>query len=152
MSASIAPPPAASLRPSEITKRSGSSFLLGFACLNVRASYTRNYAEVIIPGMPAHAVSGGLGYALGRASVYSNINWHDNRPTNTAGTQFTRHRVNVDVGGSFRFSNRLSMFISIRNLLDEPYNHMQDLGAAGIALRRYEVPGVNYTLGIKGTF
>jgi TonB-dependent receptor len=141
------------VRGMEIEYSQSLSFLPGFLRgFNVRASYTRNYAEVTMPGMPPHALSGGLGYALGRASVYTNLNWHDNRPTNTAGTQFTRARVNMDVGGTFRFTDRLSMFLNIRNLLDEPYHHMLDLGASGNVLRRYEMPGVNYTMGIKGSF
>jgi TonB-dependent receptor len=141
------------VRGMEIEYSQSLSFLPGFLRgFNVRGSYTRNYAEVVMPGMPPHALSGGLGYALGRGSVYANLNWHDDRPTNTAGTQYTEARVNVDVGGSFRFSDRLSMFLSIRNLLDEPYYRFQDLGAAGWAVNRYEKPGVNYTLGVKGTF
>lgn len=122
-----------------------------FKGLNIRGSYTRNYAEVIMPGMPAHAITGGLGYSFRGASLYTNVNWHDDRPTNVAGTQYTRKRINMDVGGTYRFSNRLSMFINVRNVLNDPYEGMQKIGSLTV-LRRYELPGTNYTLGIKGTF
>ncbi len=122
-----------------------------FGGLNVRASYTRNYAEVIMTGMSAHAISGGLGYAFGGASLYTNATWHDDRPTNIAGTQYTRRRVNLDVGGTYRFSNRFSLFVNVRNVLNDPYEGMQTIGDLTV-LRRYELSGTNYTFGLKGTF
>jgi TonB-dependent receptor len=123
-----------------------------FKGLNVRASYTRNYAEVIIPGMAAHAITGGLGYAWGPVNVYTNLNWHDHRPTNVAGTEYTRKRVNMDAGGSYRFSNRLSLFVNVRNVLNDPYERFQNFPSGSSALRQYQLSGTNYTFGIKGAF
>ncbi|HRE82536.1 MAG TPA: TonB-dependent receptor, partial [Opitutaceae bacterium] len=123
-----------------------------FSGLNIRGSYTRNYADVVITNMAGHTVSAGLGYTLNRFNVYSNVNWQDDRPTNIAFTRYIRRRFNVDMGGSVRVTPRISIFLNVRNILDEPYIDMQKLSNGSSTARKFEIFGTNYTLGVKGTF
>lgn len=129
------------------------SFLPGaLRGLNVRASYTRNYADVILTGMSGHGFSAGVGYTAGRFNVYANGNWQDDRPTNITNTNYVRHRANLDLGGSARLSDRITMFFIARNVLDEPYLTMLKLPSGGTAALKYEKFGTNFTLGVKGVF
>jgi TonB-dependent receptor len=120
--------------------------------LGVRASYTRNYAQVIVTNMSPNLVSAGLSYALGRMNAYANMNWGDSRPTVANGTQYLRHRLNLDVGGSYRITSRVSAFFSVRNVLNAPYNIMEQVGTNPAASRFFQKFGVTPTLGVKSTF
>ena len=123
-----------------------------FNGLNVRASYTRNYADVSVPGMAPHTVSGGLNYTYRRANVYANLNWTADRPANVARTLYVARRTNVDVGGSYQLSHGVSLFIAVRNVFDEPYINMLRLNNGVAVAQKYEIFGTNYTFGIKGAF
>ncbi len=129
------------------------SFLPGLLKgLGVRASYTRNYAQVIVADMSPHLVTAGLSYAYNRLSVYANMNWGASRPIVDDGTVFQRHRINVDVGGSFRFARRISAFFSVRNVLNEPFIRMEKIGNNPALARFYQKFGVTPTIGVKTTF
>ena len=134
------------------------SFLPGpFKGLNVRASYTRNYAEIPKVNMIPHSINAGLAYAFRRVNVYTNLNWRDNFPnviptTATAAGRFYRHRANIDIGGGYRISPRYNFFFSARNIFNEPYRIMEQQGSNAPAVQFYEVNGINWTFGVKGTF
>ena len=128
-----------------------------FNGLNVRASYTRNYAEIPTVNMIPHSINAGLAYAFRRVNVYTNLNWRDNFPnviptTATGAARYYRHRANLDIGGGYRISDRYNFFFSARNIFNEPYLIMERQGANPAALQFYEVNGTNWTFGVKGTF
>lgn len=129
------------------------SFLPGvLSGLGFRASYTRNYAQVVVTNMSPHLASAGLSYARGRLNAYANMNWGGSRPTVANGTRFLRHRLNVDVGGSFRIAPRVSAFFSVRNVLNEPYIIMEKIGNNPAAAQFFQKFGVTPTVGVKTTF
>jgi iron complex outermembrane recepter protein len=123
-----------------------------FRGLNIRASYTRNYASVAKANLIPHSINAGLSWAYRRVNAYANFNWRDNYFTNTAATRFYRHRANVDIGGGFRFSARVNAFFAARNIFNEPYVEMERVGANPALGRFYEVNGINWTFGVKTVF
>ena len=129
------------------------SFLPGlFKGLGFRASYTRNYAQVIVTNMSPHLVSSGLSYGHGRMNAYANMNWGASRPTIANGTRFLRHRLNLDVGGSYRFTPRLNAFVSVRNVLNQPFIIMERSGNNPAAAQFFQKFGITPTIGVKTTF
>ena len=129
------------------------SFLPGpFNGLGFRASYSRNYAQVIVANMSPHLVTAGLSYAARRVNLYANTNWTASRPINAAGTQFQRHRLNLDIGGSYRLTPRLSGFFSVRNVLNTEFIRMEQVGANPAAAQFFQKFGVTPTVGVKTAF
>lgn len=123
-----------------------------FKGLNVRASYTRSYADVVTPLMSPHGVSAGLNYTFSRVNVYGSFNWRDDTPTNIANTAYNRHRSTIDVGGSVRLTNRFSLLFSGRNVRSEPVITMQKIGTAPAVAQTYERTGTIWTSGVKGVW
>ncbi|MBI4623854.1 MAG: TonB-dependent receptor [Verrucomicrobia bacterium] len=123
-----------------------------FRRLSVRASYTRNYAEIITPNLTPHGVSGGINYTLGRCNAYVNSNWSDDVPTSVTGLSYRRHRTNLDAGGGWRLTNHLSLSVSARNLLNTPYINMQRVPPNAATLTRNEITGLSYTFALKGVY
>jgi outer membrane receptor protein involved in Fe transport len=70
----------------------------------------------------------------------------------TGTPRFYRHRANVDLGGGYRLTARYSLFFSARNLFNEPYRIMEQVGANAPVVQFYEVNGTNWTFGVKGTY
>jgi len=129
------------------------SFLPGaLSGLTVRASYTRNYADVVMTSMAPRGMSAGLGYSFRRLNLNANANWQDNRPTNTANTMYMRQRTNLDLSGSYRLNERFTFFLNARNVLNDPYRTMIVFPNANSAVQKYEVSGTNFTLGVKAVF
>ena len=122
-----------------------------FAGLGVRAGYTRTYSEVVTPQMAPHMLTGGLSYALGRANIFGNLNWKADAPTNITNTVFLRHRLNLDMGGGYRFSDRLSFFFTGKGVLNRPEIIMTRVGTVDTATT-YRVWGVEWIFGLKGVF
>ncbi|MES2697751.1 MAG: TonB-dependent receptor [Verrucomicrobiota bacterium] len=123
-----------------------------FKGLNLRASYTRSYADVVTPQMSPHAFNTGFNYTLGRFNVYTSFNWRDDTPTNIANTLYNRHRATIDVGGSVRLTNRFSVFYTGRNIRSEPVITMQQMPDAPAVAQTYERTGTIWTFGIKGVW
>ena len=123
-----------------------------FKGLGIRANYTRNYAQITVANMTPHLVAAGLTYAYGRTNVYANMNWADSRPINTSGTQYQRHRINLDLGGSYRSAPRVSGFFSVRNVLNEPFVRMEQVGNNPAAAQFFQKFGVTPTVGVRTTF
>ena len=124
-----------------------------FKGLSVRASYTRNYAEIPTVNMIPHSINAGIAYSYRRVNVYTNLNWRDNYPNTVTGNpRFYRHRANLDIGGGYRLSDRYNFFVSARNIFNEPYLIMEQVGKNAPVVQFYEVNGINWTFGIKGTF
>ena len=124
-----------------------------FKGLNVRASYTRSYASIRKAKMIPHSINGGLSYAYRGFNIYSSMTWRDNYPTTVTGNpRFYRHRTNLDIGGGYRLTNKISFFFAARNLFNEPYLIMEEVGANAPVVQFYEVNGTNWTFGIKSVF
>ena len=120
--------------------------------LAVRASYTRNYAEVLTPSMAPHGASAGLSYSWRRITASVNGKWNDNTPTNTAGTNYVRHRTTLDVNAGYRLTNRYSLFASARNLTNAAYINLQKPDARPALWSGYQVFGTTWTFGVKGVY
>jgi TonB-dependent receptor len=124
-----------------------------FKGLNVRSSYTRNYAAIPKANMIPHSINSGLSYGYRRINAYVNLNWRDNYPTTVTGNpRFYRHRTNVDIGGGYRITSRYNFFFAARNIFNEPYVVMEKVGANPAVAQFYEVNGINWTFGVKGVF
>ena len=124
-----------------------------FKGLNVRASYTRSYASIRKANMIPHSINGGLSYAYRGFNIYSSMTWRDNYPTTVTGNpRFYRHRTNLDIGGGYRLTSKISFFFAARNLFNEPYLIMEQVGANSPVVQFYEVNGTNWTFGIKSVF
>jgi hypothetical protein len=80
------------------------------------------------------------------------MNWASSRPINANNTQYQRHRINVDVGGSYRVAPKVLAFFSVRNVLNEPFIRMQKVGDAPAAALFYQKFGVTPTVGVRTTF
>lgn len=124
-----------------------------FKGLNVRASYTRSYASIRKANMIPHSINAGLSYGYRRLNVYTNLNWRDNYPTTVTGNpRFYRHRSNLDVGGGYRITERYNFFFAARNIFNEPYVIMEQVGTNAPVAQFYEVNGINWTFGVKGVW
>jgi hypothetical protein len=66
--------------------------------------------------------------------------------------QYQRHRINVDVGGSYRFAPRLSGLFSVRNVLNEPFIRMEQVGTNPAVAQFFQDFGVAPTVGVRTTF
>ncbi|MEN9637493.1 MAG: hypothetical protein RL077_5897 [Verrucomicrobiota bacterium] len=120
--------------------------------LNVRASYTRNYASTVTPNMSPHGVNAGLSYVFKRVSLYTSAGWRDDVPLNVTRTSFNRHRLPIDIGGTIKFTRRFDVFFTGRNLRSEPVITLQKQGNAPALTTTYERTGATWTFGLKGTF
>ncbi len=142
------------VRGMEVEYSQALSFLPGpFKGLNIRASYTRSYASIPKVNMVPHSINAGLSYAYRRFNVYTNLNWRDNYPTTITGNpRFYRHRANLDIGGGYRFGQNTNFFFSARNIFNEPYLIMEQVGKNAPAVQFYEVNGINWTFGVKTYF
>lgn len=123
-----------------------------FKGFNVRASYTQNQAEVLLPLLSERSAKAGLSYASRGFNLYGNLSWSDNIPTNAAGTTYRRHRTVVDAGGGYRISDRVNLFFALRNVFDVPLLNMQKTGSVPAVVTGYQVMGTGISLGVRGTF
>jgi TonB-dependent receptor len=141
------------IRGLEIEYSQSLSFLPGaLKGLNARLSYTRNYATVITANMSPHGVNGGLSWSWRRLSLYTSTAWRDYVPLNVTNTSFNRHRMPVDVGGSFKLTRRVDLFFNGRNIWSEPVITFQRSGNAPAVPTIYEVTGAVWTFGVKGVW
>ena len=141
------------IRGMEIEYSQALSFLPSvFKRLNIRAAYTRNYAEIITINLAPHQLSGGLSYTLGRFSTNVNATWSDDFPLSSTGLSYRRHRTNLDAGAGWRLTKNLSLSVNARNILNSPYVNMQVVAPSAPVWTRSEITGVSYTFAIKGTY
>ncbi|MBM3843518.1 MAG: hypothetical protein FJ397_09705 [Verrucomicrobia bacterium] len=149
----ISSPDSVTIRGMELEYSQALSFLpQPFKRLTVRASYTRNYADVIIPNMSPHSASAGLSFTHGRFNANANYTWNDDVPFDLIGRVYNRHRSNVDFGGGVRLTRQSSLFFTVRNALDAPWIRMEKVGTNPAVATIPDVWGTQVTLGVKGTF
>ncbi len=141
------------LRGMELEYSQSLSFLpRPFKGLGVRASYSRNYAQVTVANMSPHLVMAGLRYSLGRLGLQANANWADARPINANNTRYQRQRANLDISGSYRIAPRVTAFFSLRNVLNDPFIRMEQIGANPPVAQFFQKFGVTTTVGVRTTF
>jgi iron complex outermembrane recepter protein len=145
------------LRGMSVEYRESLSFLpQPFKGLGVSASYNRNYANLTLSGVVPHSVQAGLNYTFRRLSLYGNMSWKADYPTNTTpiytpGSTFNRHRTDLDIGGGYRINERYALFFSARNITDAPYRRFTQSGAVA-RMTMFEQNHVNWLFGVKGEF
>ncbi len=129
------------------------SFLPGvLKGLGVRASYTHNYAETVVPEMAPHKISAGVNYSLRRFNATVNALWDDDVPLNVTETSYRRQRATLDASAGYKLTTRASLFVSARNLTNARYITMDRFAPNPAVWRAYQMYGTSWTLGIKGTY
>lgn len=123
-----------------------------FSGFNIRASYTRNYAETIHALLTPQMANAGFSYRFRRTDFNVAFRWTDNTPFNITGTQYRRHWGVVDIGGAYRISDRLSFVFTAKNILDAPVIYMEKSGANAPLGRQYDRIGTLWNFGIKGAY
>lgn len=129
------------------------SFLPGaLRGLGIYANYTRNYASLRRPGMAPHMVNAGLSYAFRRINLRASLGWTPETPYTTTGNTFRDDRTKVDIGGSFRLTDRTSLFFQGRNVFNTPEVVLRTYGSLAPTVTRYTREGSDWAFGIKGSF
>lgn len=80
------------------------------------------------------------------------MNWASSRPINSTGSQYQRHRLSLDTGGSYRLTQNVSAFFSVRNVLNDPFIRMEKVGNNPAAAQFFQKFGVTPSLGVRATF
>jgi outer membrane receptor protein involved in Fe transport len=127
------------------------SFLPGaLKGLNLSASYTRTYASSTKAAMVPHMLGGTLSYRFRRLGVGVSGKWTDNTPmTSTGVIQYRKARTMIDLNGSYQLTNRVGVFLQVRNLFNIPdYRYQVDPSY----ILSHVLVGTFYTFGIKGVF
>jgi TonB-dependent receptor len=127
------------------------SFLPGaLKGLNASASYTRNYANVIKPGMVPHMLGGTLSYRHRRLSLGLSGKYTDATPFSATGNiTYRKLRTMIDLNGAFQITRRTSVFFHARNIFNAPeYRYQVDPSV----ITQYVTFGTILTAGIKGSF
>jgi len=127
------------------------SFLPGaLKGLNASASYTRNYANVLKPGMVPHMMGGTLSYRHRRLSLGLSGKYTDATPFSATGNiTYRKLRTMIDLNGAFQLTRRTSVFFHARNIFNAPeYRYQVDPST----ITQYVTFGTILTAGIKGTF
>ncbi len=141
------------IRGMEVEYSQALSFLPGvLKRLNVRAAYTRNYAEIITVNLAPHQLSGGLSYSLWRIGANVNATWSDDVPLSNTGLSYRRHRTNLDSGLTVRLTNRVYFSANVRNILNTPYINMQWVAPSSPVWTRNETTGASWTFAVRGTY
>lgn len=129
------------------------SFLPGvFKGLGVRASFTHNSAETVVPDLVPNAASAGINYAYRRFSAYVNGLWKDDVPIVVDERSYRRHFVTLDASTSFKLTRDMSLFLSARNLTNAKLITMDRFPPNAPVWRSYQINGITLTCGIKGRF
>jgi iron complex outermembrane receptor protein len=129
------------------------SFLPGiFRGLGVRASYTHNEANAIIPRMIPNQVSGGINFSWRRFSTSWNVLWSDTFATVNDGTQWRRHRAELAGNINVRLTKSISAFVSGRNITNTRDINLDRFPNLPTVWRSHAFYGATYTCGIKGRF
>jgi outer membrane receptor for ferric coprogen and ferric-rhodotorulic acid len=101
------------------------------------------------------AASGGVAYRYKNFTARANANWQAPkiRSISSASMSFQAERTVIDIDTSYRFSNRLTVFVSGKNVTDAPCIIYDVNGVYGHKLEtQVAAYGVSWTFGVKGTF
>lgn len=127
-----------------------------FNGFGVRASYTRNYANGQTTLLAPHAMTGGLTYARRKWNVYANYKWtDDNIATLATVLRSYRSEGKMDIGGTYKFTQRWSVYFYARNLLNAQRIVIEQNTAnpsAPWVTNMVFNDGINWTFGGRYTF
>ena len=122
-----------------------------FTGLSVRASWNRNYAQIIVPSMTPQQITGGFEYALGRMKINADLNWNATTTISTDNLSYSPHRTSIDAGGSFRLTDKTSIFVSANNVTNSQYKQLSRQVTPNVATN-IQNWGTFVTFGVKGAF
>ena len=129
------------------------SFLPGaLRGLGVRASYTHNHADAVVPDLARNSVGGGINYTLRRFSANLNALWKDRVILNVDETAYRRSFITLDASAGFKLTARTSLFVSGRNLTNSKRVTIDTFVPGSEVWSNYQVTGTTWTAGVKGTF
>jgi iron complex outermembrane recepter protein len=141
------------LRGLEVSYSQQFSFLpKPFNGLSAFASYTRVHADSVVERHFPKAATGGIGYRYNRFNIQVKSTWQSPRVFDIVSTTLTRYqkeRFMIDVSSDYRISNHARLFVSGRNVFNEPVIYYDN--EPGL-LRQHDQYGVQWTFGVKGTF
>lgn len=134
----------------------------------VNPENVRVFALTAEDGIPEYTANFGVSYRLRRFNGQLKGNWIDERvrqiagitispsgvitnnvANNSARTEYTGSRFQVDVNLNYELHRRATLFLNISNLFDEPHTRYWESRAF---YARYGEFGTRYTLGVKGSF
>jgi hypothetical protein len=84
------------------------------------------------------------GFSAGRRGL---PRWY--RTNITGNPRCYRHRADLDIGGGYRLTPKISPTVSARNIFNEPYRIMEQAGTNAPAVQFYEVNGTSWTFAVK---
>ncbi|HRE81491.1 MAG TPA: TonB-dependent receptor [Opitutaceae bacterium] len=142
-------------RSAELNYRQVLTFLPGvFRSTSVSLSYSRNYGNQWFPGVTPHKATFSVGWSSRRVTLRVGGVWQDDTPTTTVFGRYQRHNIKVDLTAGYRLTTRTSLFLSGRNIFNDPTLLYEGDPSRNIpaALYRYGNFGVAWTAGVRGSF
>jgi len=130
-----------------------------FQGTSVNLSYTHTYVTYANPatfpvqGVIPNSVKGTLGWRYGRVGFSFSAIWQDDSgPFLNSTNRYQKANTKCDLNASYKFSDRLSLFIASRNVFQQSHRIMETSAGNPDVLFRYENYGTIWTAGIKGSF
>jgi outer membrane receptor protein involved in Fe transport len=121
--------------------------------LGIRASYTRSSASVPMTLIVPHSFSAGLNYSYRKFSTYANWVWNDtNLQAIGTVTRAYRHEGKIDLGGTYKFNERWSVYFYVRNLLEAPRVLLEQSGSNPWITYGYYTDDASWTFGGRCRF
>lgn len=124
--------------------------------INVGATYTRSYANVLKNNLAPHRWTGRFGYNYRRFGGNISFIWTDDRPIDTVAYRYWGAMTKFDASLSWKFSNYATFFVQARNPTNvKDIRYETPPGAAKGAnkhLRHMEEYGDNWIFGVRGQF
>jgi TonB-dependent receptor len=127
-----------------------------FQGTSITASYTRTYvktpAGITLLGVIPHTFKGTIRYRLDRFAMSFSGIWQSDSGPFQAANRYQLANTKYDLTLDYRLSDRYSLFLAGRNILEESHRLMEKSAGNPDVLFRYENYGSNWTVGIRGTF
>jgi iron complex outermembrane recepter protein len=119
--------------------------------VTVFANLTRNVVDVVTKyGVPPWMASGGVSARYRGLNVRVNAKWTDDTPWNFTEGRYRKHRTMTDVDVSYNLTRRFSIFVSARNITNEP-DYVYDFSDVHY-IQKVEHYGSIWTFGVNGRF
>lgn len=119
--------------------------------VTVFANFTRNVVDVVTKyGVPPLMASGGVSARYRGLNVRLNAKWTDDTPWNFTEGRYRKERIMTDMDVSYNLSRRFSVFVSGRNITNEP-DYVYDFSDVHY-IQKVEHYGSIWTFGVNGRF
>jgi iron complex outermembrane receptor protein len=121
---------------------------------SVRGSYTRTYTATPMPLIIPHSITAGLNYNQRKFSAYANYTWRDAhlQAIGATITRAYRSEGKMDIGGTYKFSQRWSAYFYARNILNTIRVVDEQSGDNPWISYGHFTYGTNWTFGGRYTF